>query len=76
MEIIIVRNADDMSKEFFIKHMEARHYESICRFKYMDDMSNDYLERCWRAYHRQLHNLGLQHDLDHDHGDLWTSAES
>lgn len=66
-EQIKVRKAENMTRQLFIKHMEVRHYESVCRFKYIDDMSDEYLERCWRAYHRQIHALGLQGDLDHYH---------
>jgi hypothetical protein len=66
--LIVVRNADHMNVDFFRKHMEARHHASILRFRYIDWDSSEYLEKCWRAYHRQLHNLGLQGDLDHCHG--------
>lgn len=68
MDIITVRNADNMTVDFFKKHMEARHGEVILRFRYMDEIDTEYLEACWRAYHRQIHNLGLHGDLDHDHG--------
>jgi hypothetical protein len=66
---IIVRNADSMNVEFFKKHMEVRHGESILRFKYMDLDDTEYLEACWRAYHRAIHRLALYGNLDHDHGD-------
>jgi hypothetical protein len=66
--IIRVRNADSMTVEFFKKHMEARHGETILRFKYMDLDDTEYLEACWRAYHGAIHRFGLHDDLDHYHG--------
>jgi hypothetical protein len=67
-EQVKVRNADAMSTDFFRKHMEARHGETILRFKYLDWGDSEYLEACWRAYHNSVHRLGLHDDLDHYHG--------
>jgi hypothetical protein len=67
-ELITVRNADSMNTDFFRKHMEARHGETILRFRYMDWADSEYLEKCWRAYHNAIHRFGLQKDMDHDHG--------
>jgi hypothetical protein len=68
-DLIRVRNADSMTVDFFKKHMEARHGESILRFRYMDWTDAEYLEACWRAYHSAVHRLSLHGYLDHDHGD-------
>jgi hypothetical protein len=67
-ELAAVRNADSMNVDFFKKHMEARHGESILRFRYMDWTDTEYLEACWRAYHNAIHRLGLNGTLDHYHG--------
>lgn len=66
-ELIAVRNADSMSPGHFQKHMESRHQASLGRFG-VAEFGDEYLERCWRAFHRQIHALGLHGDLDHYHG--------
>lgn len=65
-EITTVRAAEDMPREDFFRHMNLRHTAPLGDVDI--SQADEYVERCWRAYHKQLHALRLQADLDHDHG--------
>jgi hypothetical protein len=67
-ELITVRNADRMDSETFRKHMTVRHNTSLGGADVPGPFPTDYIEDCWRAFHDTLHRLGLQWDMDHDHG--------
>jgi hypothetical protein len=67
-DIITVRNADDMGPDTFRKHMDYRHRASLGGLIYLPPFPSDYVEECWRTFHDTLHRLGLQDDIDHNHG--------
>jgi len=69
-ELTEVVAADDMSREDFCRHMTLRHGEKLGSLEGIDPnplFMSDYVEDCWRAYHRQIHELRLQDGLDHVH---------
>jgi hypothetical protein len=73
-EVITVRAAEDMPRDDFCRHMTLRHDESLGGLDSVDPdplFTSDYVEQCWRAFHKQLHALGLQEHLDHKHGVSW-----
>lgn len=67
-EFTTVRAAEDMPREDFCRHMDMRHSESLGGLTGVPLFMSDYVERCWRAFHTQLHRLRLQEHIDHDHG--------
>lgn len=69
-ELAEVVAAEDMSRADFCRHMTLRHGEKLGSLTGIDPdplFTSDYVEDCWRAYHRQIHELKLQPDLDHYH---------
>lgn len=71
-DLVTVQSADRMDRATFCKHMSTRHAEKIADLPGLDpDLLDEYTEACWRAYHRQLHALRLQENVDHDHGVSW-----
>jgi len=67
-ETVTVINADDMAEDTFRKHMSIRHATSLGGFRGLPPFRSDYVEECWRTFHDTLHRLGLQLDMDHEHG--------
>jgi hypothetical protein len=66
----LVQAAEKMDRETFCKHMSLRHEENLGGLPGLDPdplFTSDYVEDCWRAFHRQLHALHLQENLDHEH---------
>lgn len=73
-ELTVVQAAENMDRETFCRHMSFRHEENLGGLPGIDPdplFTSDYVEDCWRAFHRQLHALHLQENLDHDHGVSW-----
>jgi hypothetical protein len=69
-EVIYVPHPDDMDRETFIKHVTARHADSMPDgFDLSADRMTDYVEDCWRRFHERLHRLRTPtHDrYEHDH---------
>lgn len=65
---VIVPAVEDMPEEHFYLHMQNRHEENIGGEGGLAPVhQSDYVYRCWLAFHNQLHRLGLQRDIDHDH---------
>lgn len=63
---VTVPDADDMDDEIFAKHMSLRHGDSLGGMPELDpELIDDYVMRCWRAFHRRLHEI--RHDLNHEH---------
>jgi hypothetical protein len=63
----IVRSADRMDTETFCLHMTMRHSDSLGGMPELSpEHLTSYVEECWRAFHRRLHEI--RPDLDHDHG--------
>jgi hypothetical protein len=69
---LLVVSIDDMDSGTFRVHMNHRHQESLGyagklpRFFFADN--TEYIERCYRAFHRTLHRLRF--DLGHEHQEL------
>jgi hypothetical protein len=55
-ELELVQHTRWMSTETFARHMEARHPESLAGVPVLW-FSSDYVEKCYRAFHRQLHRF-------------------
>lgn len=73
-DLVVVQAAENMDRATFCRHMSLRHGENLGGLPGLDPESlfiSDYVEECWRAFHRQLHALHLQEDVDHDHGVSW-----
>jgi len=69
-ELSRVVAADDMSRNDFCRHMTLRHGEKLGSLDGIDPdplFTSDYVESCWRAYHKQIHELKLQPDVGHYH---------
>jgi len=67
-ELISVPAAEDMDRETFCKHITARHNEKLGDLKSLKPLFvSGYVEDLWRSFHRQLHNLRLQKNIDHNH---------
>lgn len=66
-ERTIVRNADDMDADTFLKHLRFRHPEYLAgRFP---AFATEYVEGCYRRYHDQLHGLlDPDFEVEHEHG--------
>ena len=66
---LIVVSIDDMKSSTFLKHMNHRHEDSLGYAGMLPRLvfegSDDYIERCYRAFHETLHRLRL--DLPHEH---------
>ncbi len=52
----LIQAIDWMSTETFARHMEVRHPESLADMPVLW-FSSDYVEDCYRSFHRQLHRL-------------------
>lgn len=64
-EQIELRNADDMSDENFLKHMDHRHEQGIKLFGF-PHIKPQQIEM-WRNYHDRLHEIAFQGQYDHTH---------
>lgn len=62
----LVQNTRYMDTELFALHMEHRHPESLAGMIPLW-FTDDYVEECYRAFHRQLHRFFPA--LNHHHGD-------
>jgi hypothetical protein len=62
----LVQSAGYMDTETFALHMEHRHSGSLAGMIPLW-FTDDYVEECYRAFHRQLHRF-FPH-LNHYHGD-------
>jgi hypothetical protein len=73
-ELTVVQAAEKMDRITFCRHMSARHEENLGGLPGLDPdplFTSDYVEDCWRAFHKQLHALHLQENIDHTHGVSW-----
>jgi len=69
-EIVRVPHPDDMDVETFLKHVKARHADSLPEgFDLTPEEMTEYVEECWRRFHERLHRLrpGPNGGYDHDH---------
>lgn len=67
-ETDLVRAPERMTDEFFAMHMNKRHPESLGGLPYLDhEFTDEYVMKCWRAFHRQLHKWYI--DLEHEHAE-------
>lgn len=67
----LVQPTEFMSTELFAVHMEYRHPESLAGMIPLW-FSSDYVEKCYRTFHKTLHRLRVSifyDKLDHYHGD-------
>jgi len=62
----LVQETEAMDTETFALHMEYRHLESLAGMIPLW-FTDDYVEECYRAFHRQLHRFFP--NLEHEHGD-------
>jgi hypothetical protein len=57
-EVVNVPHPDDMDRETFIKHVAARHKDSLPEGHDLTaDEMTAYVEECWRRFHERLHRL-------------------
>jgi hypothetical protein len=69
-EVVYVPHPDDMDRETFLKHVAARHSDSMPDgFDLSADRMTEYVEECWRRFHERLHRLrtGPHGGYEHDH---------
>jgi hypothetical protein len=68
LERALVRAIENMDDETFVKHMEARHGDSLGYMIGLKTILSDHhLLRLWQLYHMQLHRFRI--DLKHEHGE-------
>lgn len=66
VESELVQATNDMDTETFALHMEHRHPESLAGMIPLW-FSSDYVEDCYRSFHRQLHRLRIKNLFGHHH---------
>jgi hypothetical protein len=62
----LVQHTDNMDTETFALHMEHRHPESLAGMIPLW-FTDDYVEECYRSFHRQLHRFNQRLGHGHDH---------
>lgn len=68
LERVLVISIEDMDDETFVKHMEARHADSLGYMMGLKTVLSDHhLLRLWQLYHGHLHRWRI--DLKHEHGE-------
>ena len=60
-----VQPASQMSPADFIRHMNARHHDSLGGMTSLPDTINPDMVKTYRAFHERLHQTRL--DYDHEH---------
>ena len=73
IEVLVVQNADRMTRKNFCLHMTWRHGESLGGMSELNPfVQSDYTEALWRKFHDRLHGKGIapyEEEIEHVHED-------
>lgn len=73
IEVLVVQNADRMTRENFCLYMTHRHGESLGGMSELNPHAqSDYTEALWRKFHDRLHGKGIapyEEEIEHVHED-------
>lgn len=68
LDRVLVTATENMTDKTFVKHMEARHADSLGYIVGLKTVLGDaMLVRMWRLFHGHLHRWRI--DLEHEHGE-------
>lgn len=65
MNLTLVADPDQMSFLVFAKHFSFRHQDSLGGLRELPEDMSEYVELCYRNFHRTLHRI--RPDLEHEH---------